>query len=172
MNPTLDDIAREAYSQAPVDPVLHTLEIRHSAFTAPIRVVRDRQDHTLRLENEAPQNAGQFVTFTRFAFEFVLPKIDQSGTPKLQIAMDNVDRVIRRSLDQAIYSLAPVEVLYRPYLASNAEAPIMSPILHFEIESIDMTPLRVTAVCRIDDLVNKQFPGNVYTVDEFPGLRQ
>ena len=52
---TLSQALKEAYASAPANVVIyHTMELRHPAFTAPIRVVRDYAPLTATLEATAP----------------------------------------------------------------------------------------------------------------------
>ena len=69
-DPALSDALREAYASAPVGEVIwHTLELRHPAFAAPIRVVRDvepvsyeyRPEHVARYPDLVPAQAGERV---------------------------------------------------------------------------------------------------------------
>ena len=60
---TLSAAIKEAYAVAPSDVVIyHTLEIRHSSFATPIRVVRDNATLSATLEaGDAPDNARRRV---------------------------------------------------------------------------------------------------------------
>lgn len=91
-DPSLSAAIKEAYASAPTDTViLHTLELRHPDFVAPIRVVNDHANLTATLEATAPANPGAAVEFIRFAFRFTLPELMTSGMPEIEIEIDNVD---------------------------------------------------------------------------------
>ena len=75
-NNALSEALREAYASAPSDVViLHTLELRHPSFIddnglpMAIRVVRDNQNLTARMEGTAPLNAGEMVEFIAMGFD-------------------------------------------------------------------------------------------------------
>ncbi|MGN2393239.1 DUF1833 family protein, partial [Pelomicrobium sp. G1] len=60
-DPALTAAIREAYASAPANEIVyHTLELRHPSFTQPLRVVRDWDTLTARLEESAPVDAGRW----------------------------------------------------------------------------------------------------------------
>lgn len=168
---TLSQAIAEAYASAPSDEViLHTLEIRHPSFTQPIRVVRDNQDLLAGLEATAPVDAGQWVTFVAFAFDFVPPPSGTQTLPEVTIAVDNVSQEIGRALEGAIDSAVPIQITYRPYLSSNPALPEMNPPLHLTVLSGQLNALRATLRAGFVDFVNRKFPSEMYTAARFPGL--
>jgi len=170
-NPALSEAIKEAYAVAPTGVVLlDTLEFRHASFTEPLRVVRNTVDIGATLEDEAPLNGGEAVTFTRFAFEFTLPEVSDSAAPELVIAIDNVNRVIVEHLELAVASSDALFVTYRPYLSTDLSAPQMDPPLTMTVHHIEADVFRVTARCGFGDILNRAFPSQDYTASRFPGL--
>jgi len=176
-DPTLSEAIQEAYAQAPTDAIiLHTLELRHPDFRdeagnpVAIRVVRDQQDLTARLEADAPLNAGQMVTFIAMGFELDLPPVDTAPVPEIVVTLDNVSREIVRHLDAAAESQAVIEITYRPYLSNDLEGPQMDPPITLVLTEVEADVQRVTARARMMDIGNKAFPSRNYTTREFPGL--
>lgn len=168
---SLDDALKEAYASAPADDViLHTLEIRHSTFTQPIRVVRDHQDLVAFLEADAPANPGEEVTFVRLAFDFTLPEVSKSTSPEIEIGLDNVTGEIAGYLDSAANSPDLIEITYRPYLASDLSGPQMNPPLTLVIRSVSANVFRATARAGYADLANLKFPSETYDTERFAGL--
>jgi len=174
---TLEQALKEAYASAPSDVViLHTLEFRHPNFVdefnlpSAIRVVLDHSDHLLTLESDAPLNAGQTVTFVKFAFDFTLPEVRSSATPEIMISMDNVSRDIEDNLALAVASPYKVEVTYRPYLSTDTSAPQMDPPLTLTLVHVEADDFKVTARASYGDAANKAFPSELYTSTRFPGL--
>lgn len=174
---SLEQALKEAYATAPVDVViLHTLEFRHpnflNEFNQPtaIRVVLDHADHECRLEDTAPLNAGSYVTFVRFAFEFTLPEVQNSAVPEIIISMDNVSRDIEDNLALAVASPYKVEVTYRPYLSNDLTAPQMDPPLTLTLTHVEADDFKVTARASYGDASNKAFPSELYVASRFPGL--
>lgn len=174
---SLDVALREAYASAPSDVViLHCLEFRHPNFRdalnqpTAIRVVLDHVDHDLKLEASAPLDAGNYVTFIRFAFDFTLPEVQNSAVPEIIISMDNVSRDIEDNLALAVASPYKVEVTYRPYLTTDTTAPQMDPPLTLTLTHVEADDFKVTARASYGDAANKAFPSELYTASRFPGL--
>lgn len=168
---TLSAAIKEAYAAAPADEVtLHTLEFRHAAFTAPIRVVRDHVDHTCTLEAGAPVDAGQPVLFIGYGFDVTLPEVTDTANPEVVIAIDNVTQEIEDNIQAALQTTDKVEMTYRPYLASDTSAPQMNPPLTLTLTEINADNYTVTARARMGDFANRKFPGEEYTPVRFPGL--
>lgn len=170
-DPSLSAALAEAYASAPSDEVIyHTLEIRHAAFTTPIRVVRDIADLTARLEATAPANPSEMVTFIRFAFDLVRPEVSSIGIPQCTIELDNVSREILANIELAMTSIEPIEVTYREYLASDLEVPQNDPPMTLEITSISADVFRIKATASFSNIGNNRFPREEYTTERFPGL--
>lgn len=171
-DPALSAAIREAYASAPVDEVIfHTLELHHPVFTVPIRVVRDRVSLDARLEATAPLQAGQIVTFAAYAFDIVPPDQTTSGAPQAVIEIDNVSREILVQVRAAIRESAPVQAIYRAYLASGLDdGPENDPPATLELKQISATPQRIRATAGYPDLLNAAFPRLVYDLEQFPGL--
>jgi hypothetical protein len=171
-DPALSAAIREDYASAPVDEVIfHTLELHHPVFTVPIRVVRDRVSLDARLEATAPLQPGEVVTFTPYAFDIVPPDQTTSGAPQAVIEIDNVSREILVQVRAAIRESAPVQAIYRAYLASGlTDGPENDPPATLELKQISATPQRIRATAGYPDLLNAAFPRLVYDLEQFPGL--
>lgn len=168
---TLSQAIREAYASAPVDTVIyHTLEIRHPAFSEPIRVVRDIADLSATLEADAPLNGGEEVDFLGFRFDLLPPEMTASGSPQCVIEIDNVSREILANIELAMATADLIEVTYRAFLSSDLGGPQNDPPLTLTIYTISANPMRIRAVAGFNDLNNKKFPGAEYDADSFPGL--
>ena len=167
---TLSQAIKEAYASAPNDPIYYTLELRHTAFTQPIRVVRDHEDLSAYLEASAPANPSELVTFTRFAFDFTRPEVSANGVPQLTIEIDNVDQSIIANIEAAMLTSDLVYATYREYLSSDLTGPQNDPPIHMTIMSITATPMRITAVAGFPDLINRRFPTTEYSSEVYPGL--
>jgi len=168
---TLTTAIKEAYSAAPANVVIyHTLELYHSAFSSPIRVVRDYTDLTATLESTAPRNPSTSVTFVAFNFDFTKPEVSPAGVPQITITLDNVDRSIVANIEAAIATTEMVSVIYREFISSDLSAPQNNPPLTMTVMSISATVFKVTAVCGFPDLVNKRFPTKEYDSETFIGL--
>lgn len=174
---TYSEALAAAYASAPEDEVvLDTLEFRHPSFLdggVPfgIRVVNDHSDLAATLEADAPLNAGEEVTFYGVYFIFTRPGESDSGsTPEVEITVDNVARHLMQYLDAAKESRVPIQVTWRPYIASDLTAPHMNPPLTLTLRSISCSMSVVTARAGFGDLTNRRFPAIEYTSEKFPGL--
>jgi hypothetical protein len=176
-NPALSEAIREAYASAPSDVViLHTLELRHPGFVdennkpMAIRIVRDHQDLTARLEPSATINGGEMVQFIALGFELELPPVNTAPVPEISVTIDNVSRELIRHLDAAVESSEKIEITYRPYLSTDLEGPQMDPPITLTLTEVEADISRVTGRARMLDIGNKSFPSEVYTASRFPGL--
>jgi hypothetical protein len=168
---TLKQAILEAYASAPDNVIiLHTLEFRHSAFSAPIRVVRDHADLTATLEASAPLNAGQAVFFSRFAFELVRPEVSSTGVPQCTIEIDNVNRAIVANIEAALTTTSPILVTYREFISSDLSGPQNDPPITLSVLSVTADVFRIKAVCGFHDLVNRRFPTLAFDSETFSGL--
>lgn len=168
---SLSAAIQEAYASAPSSEViLHTLELRHPTFTEPLRVVNDHEDLTATLEAGAPANGGEAVLFVRYAFRFRLPEVLTSGTPEIEIEIDNVARDIVAALDMAAQSASLIEVTYRPFLASDLSAPQMDPPITLVLHDVEADVFAVRGRASFGDFANRRFPGEWYDAERFPGL--
>lgn len=167
----LTQAIKEAYASAPTaEVILHTLELNHASFTQPIRVVRNTVDLLACLEAGAPHDAGAWVNFVAFAFDFVPPGSTTQAAPEITIAVDNVSQEIGAALELAIESMTPITVIYRPYLASNPAQPEMNPPLIMTVLSGTINALQVSLRAGFADFANRKFPSEMYTATRFPGL--
>ena len=174
---TYSEALAAAYASAPEDEVvLDTLEFRHPLFLdngSPfaVRVVNDHSDLTATLEASAPMNPSASVTFKASYFAFTRPAESESGsTPEVEITVQNVSRYLMQYLDSAKESRVPIEVTWRPYLASDLTAPHMNPPLTLTLRSVTCDMMTVSARAGFGDLTNRRFPAIEYTAKKFPGL--
>lgn len=171
-DPTLSAAIREAYASAPTDTVIyHTLELRHPAFSAPIRVVRDYANIDAKIETTSTVDPGAVVAFVAYAFDIVPPDMSADALPQCTIEIDNVSREILAQLDAAILMNMPIKVVYRAYLSDALlDGPENDPPLELTISRITATPLRISATAGFTNLLEQRFPGLDYELETFPGL--
>lgn len=172
-----EEALAEAYAAAPVDEVaLHTLEIRHPTFKdengqpVAIRIVGGNDKFSLRLENDAPLDGGEYVDWEPMAFELELSGFEEGKIPYIQLAIQGVTREITRYLEVAIATLDPIAITYRPYLASDPSGPQMDPPMHMTLSKVRADVFQVTGRATLEDVHNWPFPNRKYTPDAFPGL--
>lgn len=165
MNSALSEALKEAYATAPAGKaVLETLELRLQG-REPLRIYRGVEPLSMCLET------GEWAEFEPVPFRFKLPKSSETGSQALDISIDNVDARVADFVSAAKASLAPVEVVYRPYLSDDLTGPQMDPPLVLYMKGATITTTVASAQASFIDIVNKRFPNDYYTGDRFPGLR-
>lgn len=167
----MGDDLREYYFSGPngAPEFLDTVEIRHPAFTTPVRLVNDFQDLIATLETDAPVNGGATVTFTGVPFEVTLPESAQAGLPTFTLAVSNVARETMPYMQQALAIAAPIELSFRQFLVADTSAPEL--VMHgLTVKSATAGILRVQLQAGFEDLLNRPWPFTVYTTARYPTL--
>ena len=166
---TLSDALKEAYaSNSNNDVILNTIEIRHPSFvddngnSTSIRIVRDNQNHILKLENNLS------VEFIAGYFDFVLPSIQEKGLSQLQLSIDGISREIAQHLESASRTNEIIEAVYRLFLYSTKSLE-MDPV-HGIITNVSVNIFNITGYISFTDYINKKFPEMYYSSKTFPGL--
>lgn len=178
--PYSDDLREYIFSDTPELIALDTLELRHPAFVgedgvtpAAARVVNDNDDLLVTLENNAPMNAGEEVTFQKCRFEITLPESNSPGLPSCQVSVENVGQLLMDPIERAVKIPKPVEVTYRQVLApKDASLPgeIGATFDGMTLRRINATALRITGTAGFEDDLNTPFGREKVTPQEFPGL--
>lgn len=165
MNEALNEAIREAYAVAPADvAVIESIELSHSSINESIYMVQSRLPMIMTLET------GATVEFEPVPFRFTLPAAGENGRQELRIAIDNVDRRISDFIEQVKSHVAPVKLVYRPYLSNDLSQPQMNPPLVLSLQQISVSALEVTGRATFADILNRKFPADFYTRNRFPGL--
>jgi hypothetical protein len=168
---TLSQALKEAYAAAPAGVIIyHTLELWHSAFSSPVRVVRDNVDLTATLESTAPRNASTAVTFVAFSFDFTKPEVSDTGVPEITIEIDNADRSIVANIEAAMGSTEMIQVIYREFINTDLSVPQNNPPIIMTITGITATAFKVTAKAGFPNLANRKFPTDEYDPTVYVGL--
>lgn len=165
MNASLTEAIKEAFAVAPAHQViLDTIEIRQAGIQNPIYLVKSRRALVALDENEVER------TFEPCGFQFSLPPSNEEGFQSLNVSVDNVSRRLKDFINTAKSSPVPVEAIYRPYLSDDLSRPQMVPPLVLYLKDLKVTTLQVTGRATFMDVVNKKFPGQLYTRERFPSL--
>jgi Domain of unknown function (DUF1833). len=170
-DPLVSEALAEAYASPPDGCViLETLEIWHPAFTAALRIVADHRALDARLEDGAPRQAGEVVTFIPLAFRLRPPEAVAEAPGVLEAEIDATGREIIAELEAASVSLAPVEVIWRRYIEAMAADGPDYVVGGLRVRSASATPGRLVARAGWHDLLGERFPRLVYARDRFPTL--
>lgn len=162
----MSQLLQTVYASAPTDQVvIHTLELKHSAFTnGAIRLCQGFDDVSATLEDAST------VTFSASGFGVSLPARAVKGRQDLQFQIDNVTGTALKNIHAAQEAGGAVQVIYRAYLASDLSAPAQPPTVMTAVD-VSATPLSVSVTASFHDLVNKSWPRRFYTPDFAPGLK-
>ena len=165
MNDSLKDAIKEAFAVAPSNQViLDTLEIRQDGVQGPIYLVKSRQELVAQDEN------GDTKIFEPAGFQFTLPPSTEEGFQSLNVAIDNVGQRVTAFIKAAMSEKVAVKMIYRPYLSTDLTQPQMDPPLVLYLKDVQVTETQVTGRATFMDIVNKKYPGILYTRERFPAL--
>lgn len=159
--------------------ILHTLEFRHSAFRdesgnlTAARIVRDTMDCTAPLEDDAPLQAGVWVTFRGVPFRFKPPPEEPAANPEVTIEVDNIARYIEPYLELGANSEEAVLVTYRPYLSDAlADGCQIAEPYTLVVTNVVSNMTTVTITAKMEDVTNKAFLWENITSQMAPTLVQ
>jgi hypothetical protein len=166
MNPNLHPALVEAYATAPATVShIHTLELRHERMSEPLYLVQGFFHKEIK-----PNPSGPFRKFRACAFNFTLPSTDDGGLAELMLTMDNTNNRVSDFCESAMVFPAPVEILYRPYLSTDLENPLMDPPLRLFLKDVTVSESQVSGRSVPVDFLNLKFPTEIYDSERFPPL--
>jgi len=153
------------YTSAPSgEIIIETLEISHPNFSQIYYITNCGKDVT------AQDEATNSRLFQYFPFSIVLPASSDNGFEDLSITMSNVTRIFVYELERASENVKePIKFIYRAYASSQLLVPgfVLPELSSTEVVVSEQT---VTARASFIDLVNRNFPNQVYTPKQFPML--
>lgn len=148
--------------------IVATLELRHPTLTEPVRVVADNDDLTAKLEETAPVDAGETVTFSAMAFQATPPERADGRWPEMELALDGAALAMEPHLEAAMLSDDPVDIVWREYIREDAAEGPGRVILGLELDSTRSGDAAVTGTAGVYGL-DRRF-GQTFTLEEYPGL--
>ena len=161
----LEDAIKEAYALSPVNTIIyHTLEFRQGDLIDPVYIVRGTKEIKTKIENQEDR------IFKPLGFNFTLPPSTEEGFTALTLTVDNVDRRFSEFIQRALENPVPIEVIYRPYLSTDLSKPQIDPPIILYLKDVKITPFTISGKATFMDLMNKRFPGEIYTRERFPLL--
>jgi Domain of unknown function (DUF1833) len=164
------DAWAEAEATAPPGLVVYdTIELQHTSFAEPVRVVNAAEDQTLTLEAGADPDGGSAVVFTAIPFSADKPEYAEGRVPQCTVTIDNVARELVEPLEAAVQYRADLYAIFRQFRSDDTTEPCYGPV-EFVIKKVTVSGTRVQGVAILDNLSNKRFPTRNYTINEFPGL--
>ncbi|WP_461332016.1 DUF1833 family protein [Bradyrhizobium embrapense] len=171
--PTHSEALLEAYASCrPSARVYYTLEIWHSSFDVPARVVANvGDDMAFGIELGAARNSGQMVNFVACPLEAGYPEQKDGQPPSVTIKIDNVNRELIPKIRAAQSNREYIQVLYREYLNSDLTEPAYGPV-EFELRNVQAVATSLSGTVMVRNLQNKRFPRITRNYDyvQFPSL--
>lgn len=167
------DAEREAMAYANTSTMhLWALELRHSVFPSPVRLIQNDIDVDVTLEAAAPVNAGATVTFVATAFRFREPDNSNQPDPTVQIDIDGVSGSLQPFLQAAVLSGEPIECTLRAILYdTKAQATVaLLRALHLQMRREKTTMTTIAATFGYTNPANQPFPSQAYSAETNPGL--
>lgn len=161
---TLTAAIQEAYANARQDPTIETIQITNPVDGASIYMCQQRSALDLTLEDATMQR------FEPVPFRFTLPSTGENGRQDLTLEIDNIDRRISDFVTAVKSSTDPVEVRYRPYLASDMSTPQMNPPLLLTLKSVSLNTVVAAGKASFADVLNRKFLNQLYTRQRFKSL--
>jgi hypothetical protein len=153
--------------------VLPTIEIIHPVFIEngqpnPIRAVRNNEDLVLRLDESAPLDAGELVTFKGIMFGIDYPRIGKLGV-EAPLWIDNVGREVSRYLEPATKLNESVIVIFRGYLLSDPDTVGHGPF-RLLLRNVKRKGARLEGTLTIADPTKLRVMREIYDNARFPAL--
>ncbi|MGB3390213.1 MAG: DUF1833 family protein [Pseudaminobacter sp.] len=170
---TIEEAMAEARASVkPGQLVYFTLELQHSTFDQPARVVTGAlNDMLFGIEADAVYDPGEMVTFIACPFRADPPEVREGLPPQCKVSIDNVTRELWPLIENAKMVREAIKVIYREYVSDDLSEPAYGPI-EFLLKEVAMTGTTITGTATVNDLLNKRFPkqDQNYSYRDFPSL--
>lgn len=157
--------------------LLYTLEFNHKAFKEPARVCRwsaatpEPERFSCKLENNAPNNAGEVVEFIGLPFEVQFPDKTQNNAGEFTFKISGVGFELDADLEAAALSGGKITAILRIFIKGHElEGPVeVWRNINIKNPAIDATTGDVTATGSFFDWIDRTFGYN-YTPGKYPAL--
>jgi Domain of unknown function (DUF1833) len=169
----LSEATREAYARAHSSTVhLYALELRHSVFPSPIRLLDYEKDVLLTLEVNAPVNAGEQVHFTGLKMKVAEPEAGTEADGIVEYQLDGVSSSVHEPLAAANQTEEAIEATVRglAFNTSNDSVVEIAAIYQLQVRHISITNTTVGVALGYRNAANQAFPNVYYTAESNPGL--
>lgn len=157
-------ILNELRASGGTDVIIPVIELDADSMHESILICNGFQDMTVRLES------GQTRQAYATGMDVALPKKDATGAQNLRFAIANVRGQAVKMIRDAERDQIEIRLIYRSYLASDLSAPAENP-LHMIARSVTIKGDTVDIVAGFFDLIDTQFPRDVYTSEFAPGIK-
>lgn len=170
----------EAWAEARASNRRRTIEIatielihpgiidEHGALKT-IRAVAARKPLMLRLEPEAPVDAGALVEFSPLGFKASLPTRGADAAPTSRISIDNIAGEAWPYIEAAATQQADATLILRNYIKGAPDIVQFGPVF-FVVSSVTAANGSIEGECSLDQFGDMKFPPLKYTADRFNNL--
>jgi hypothetical protein len=170
---SLTPAQKQAYARAHTSTIeLNALELRHTTFPTPLRIVSHKQDISITHEASAPANPSESVLYTALGFSFKGSAVNNEPDSTVSIRVDGVSGAVQSYLNVANLSYVPIEASMRPFsydTVAQSVGEVMG-VYHLQVRHIRMNKTSVSLTLGYTNSANRTFPYVFYTADNSPGL--
>lgn len=170
---TWEQAQQEALARANTSEILlSAVELRHSLFPGPVRLIDHDVDVDVPLEASAPVDGGTTQTFVGTGMRAVESDQTNQPDPTTQVELDGVSGTLLPFLRPAVVSGEPVEVTTRGlmYDASTGSVAQMLRVFHLQLRSYTATMTQIAAIFAYTNAASQPFPAQKYDAVTNPGL--
>lgn len=146
------------------DAIINTIELKSSGWLTPLFLCDGFVDTPLRDETGITRLA------VATGMDVSLPTKDKTGSQRLRFAISNVRGEAVRLVREAIDNQQEIQLIYRSYVSSRTDEPADNP-LHMIARQVSIKGDTVEVVAGFGDLIDTQYPRDVYTSEFAPGLK-
>ena len=170
---TWDQAQKEALARATTNEVLKwAVELRHSLFSSPFRIINHDQDADITLEADAPANPSTSQTFVGTAFRIKDPENTVQPDPTITIEIDGISGAMQPFLRPAVVSGEPILMTLRGLMYDVGAESVaqMLRVHHLQLRSMTTTMTTIVGVFGYTNAANQPFPSQKYDALTNPGL--
>lgn len=146
--------------------IYETVEIDHSTFDQPIRVVTGAEEDMM-----FPITAGGTpVLFQAVAISVTLPGSTEDGPTTAKLTISNVSSMLNDPLNAAVMSDEPIIAVYRAYTTQDLTQP-GDIVGGLELWEVDLAAGSATGTLRFKELELQAFPLPTYDEQYYPAVQ-
>lgn len=165
---------KEAYARVGINvDTIWTIELRHSTFPAPLRIVNHDFDITHTLEPSAPADAGQSVLFSALAFDFEEPSTSGDPDALVRAQIDGVTGLLQPYIAAAGETVEAIEATLRELTYDVADQVVLQQpsTFHLQVRQSRSTMVSIAIEMARINSANLPFPNVYYTPASNPALQ-
>jgi hypothetical protein len=161
----ISDALKAVYTTAPVARhYVETLSLEHANLPATRWITNQAAGWTAKIEDNSTQ------TFDYVPFAVIAPASEEEGAIRLQVVVDNADRILMQNLELlALTPTTPIILKYRVYLSDDINTVQNNPMI-LDITHVTATQYLISFEAGLENIRGRPFPSKLYTIERYPGL--